>query len=186
MSLSDDLCTECGQLKSTPLEKKPDYSDRKPGKSEEFFSMTRNMLFRYMPFMIIGIVMLSIGASHIGTRVGDTAGIVVAVIDILFIIATVMTAINASKCYVCVYQNCITGKIPANIPCFTKNFTVYLDDIIRVNMHGIGSNSGFSKSFSDSHPIFIIVTTSGPVRIKGISDSQALKIRAYLHAFRRK
>lgn len=189
MSRSDNLCTECGRLKSTPLEPLPDYSDREKGKSQRFFTMGKNLFYRYIliPLILIPAAMMA-GYVVLG-MIFDNISIIKAVSACASVIAIayiILTAVAASKCYVEVYKNCIEGRIPAKIPCFTKHFTVFYDDIIRVNMHGVGMSMSTTRRSSDSHPRFILVTDFGAIDIKGLNDSQAAEIHAHLRAYRRK
>ncbi|MBQ2842050.1 MAG: hypothetical protein IJE72_03345 [Clostridia bacterium] len=190
MSRSDNLCTECGRLKSTPLEPIPDYSDREKGKSQRFFTMGKNLFYRYILFPLVLIPLAGMMGYIILLIVFDNNN---AVADALLMCAgalalvyLILTAVSISKCYVEVYKNCIEGRIPAKIPCFTKHFTVYYDDIVRVNMHGVGMSGSTIKNSSDSHPGFVLVTDFGAIEIKGLTDSQAAEIHALLRAFRRK
>lgn len=184
MSRSDDICTTCGRLKSMPLEPKPDYSNRDPGKSQEFFSLTKNILFRYLPFILLlpfGFLFISLFQAF-----GGYDREVIITVFAVAAVAAIITVISASKCYVSVYKNCITGRIPAKIPCFSKKFTVYYEDIIKLRTQGIGTGSNSFKHSTDSHPKFVIVTKSGAISIKGLTDSQALSVQAYIRAFRDK
>lgn len=184
MSRSDNLCTECGRLKSTPLEPVPDYSNREKGKSQRFFTMGKNLFYRYIfiPLcMFVGFTaMLILLPIHGDFQIAFICAAV------LLLIYCILTAVSISKCYIEVYKNCIEGRIPAKIPCFTKHFTVYYDDIIRVNMHGVGISSNTTRNSSDSHPQFVLITDFGSIDIKGLNDSQAAEIHAILRAYRGK
>lgn len=184
MSFSDNLCTGCGRPKTRPLEPVPDYSDRETGKQQKFFSMTKNLFYRiiFMPLVIAAFItaMLIILPIH-----GETK-IALIVIDILLAVYIVIGFISASKSYITVYKNCIEGRIPAKIPCFTKHFTVYYDDIIKIRMHGVGISSNSTRHSKDSHPTFVIITDFGAIDIKGLTDSQAAVIHAHYRANRDK
>ncbi len=189
MSRSDNLCTECGRLKSTPLEPVPDYSDRDKGKSERFFTMGKNLFYRYILLPLILIPAAVMAGDVVLGMIFDSISIIKAVSVCAAVIALtyiILTAVAASKCYVEVYKNCIEGRIPAKVPCFTKHFIVYYDDIVRVNMHGVGMSMGNARRSSDSYPGFVLVTDFGAIPIKGLNDSQAAEIYAHLHAYRRK
>lgn len=190
MSRSDNLCTECGRLKSTPLEPIPDYSDREKGKSQKFYTMGKNLFYRFILFPLILIPAVWMAGNVILGMIFDSVDVINAILITFMVIAItyiILTAISASKCYVEVYKNCIEGRIPAKIPCFTKHFIVYYDDIVRVNTHGIGMIMGSTtRRSSDSHPGFTLVTDFGAIDIKGLNDSQAAEIHAHIRAFRRK
>lgn len=190
MSRSDNLCTECGRLKSTPLEPVPDYSDREKGKSLRFFTMGKNYFYKYILIPLVLIPAAWMAGYVILGMIFDNDDIVNAAITAFTVIAIayiILAAVTASKCYVEVYKNCIEGRIPAKIPCFTKHFIVYYDDIVRVNTHGIGmSVVSTTRRSSDSHPGFTLITDFGAIDIKGLNDSQAAEIHAHIRAFRRK
>ncbi|MBQ3006490.1 MAG: hypothetical protein IJD78_02910 [Clostridia bacterium] len=191
MSRSDNLCTECGRLKSTPLEPVPDYSDREKGKSLRFFTMGKNYFYKYILFPLVLIPLAGMMGYVILLMISDNnnrfADAVIMCAGVLALIYIILAAITASKCYVEVYKNCIEGRIPAKIPCFTKHFIVYYDDIVRVNVHGIGmSVVSTTRRSSDSHPGFTLITDFGAIDIKGLNDSQAAEIHAHIRAFRRK
>lgn len=190
MSRSDNLCTECGRLKSKPLEPVPDYSDREKGKSDRFFTMGKNYFYKYILFPIVLIPLAGMMGYVVLLMISDNnngfADAVLMCAGILALVYLILAAIAASKCYVEVYRNCIEGRIPAKIPCFTKHFIVYYDDIVRVNMHGVGMSTSTTRRSSDSHPGFILITDFGAIDIKGLNDSQAAEIYAHLHAYRRK
>lgn len=189
MSRSDSLCTECGRLKSTPLEPVPDYSDREKGKSQKFFTMGKNLFYRYILIPLVLTPLAAMMAFTILPMIFDSTDTVNAVLicaAAVVIAYIILTAVSISKCYVEVYKNCIEGRVPAKIPCFTKRFTVFYDDIVRVNMHGVGMSGGTTRNSSDSHPGFTLVTDFGAIKIKGLSDSQAVQIHSYLRAYRGK
>lgn len=189
MSRSDNLCTDCGRLKSTPLEP-VDYTNREKGKSLRFFTMGKNYFYKYILFPLVLIPAAWMASNVILGMIFDSVDIIKAILAAFIFIAIayiILAAITASKCYVEVYKNCIEGRIPAKIPCFTKHFIVYYDDIVRVNVHGIGmSVVSTTRRSSDSHPGFTLVTDFGAIDIKGLNDSQAAEIHAILRAFRRK
>lgn len=189
MSSSDNLCTECGRLKSTPLEPVPNYSGRDKGKSLRFFTMGKNLFYRYILFPLILIPAAWMGCNVVLGMIFDNGDIIQAVlisVTVIIIAYIILTAVSISKCYVEVYKNCIKGRIPAKIPCFTKRFTVFYDDIVRVNMHGVGMSMSTTKRSSDSHPGFVLVTDFGAIDIKGLNDSQAAEIHAVLRSRRGK
>ena len=189
MSSSDNLCTECGRLKTRPLEPVPDYSDREKGKSQRFFTMGKNLFYRFILFPVILIPAVWMAGAVILGKIFDSYDlkqIILTSVIAVMILYIVLTAVSISKCYVEVYKNCIEGRIPAKIPCFTKRFTVFYDDIIRVNSHGIGMSASTTRRSSDSHPRFILVTDFGAINIKGLNDSQAAEIHALLRAYRNK
>ncbi len=190
MSRSDNLCTECGRLKSKQLEPVPDYSSRDKGKSQRFFTMGKNLFYRYILFPLVLIPLAGMMGYVFLLMIFDNnngiADALLMCVGILMLIYFILAAVAASKCYVEVYKNCIEGRIPAKIPCFTKHFIVYYDDIVRVNMHGVGMSMGSAKRSSDSYPGFVLVTDFGAIPIKGLNDSQAAEIYAHLHAYRRK
>lgn len=189
MSSSDNLCTECGRLKSTPLEPVPDYSGRDKGKSLRFFTMGKNLFYRYILFPLILIPAAWMGGNVVLGMIFDSGDIIQAVlisVTVIIIAYIILTAVSISKCYVEVYKNCIEGRIPAKIPCFTKHFTVFYGDIVRVNMHGVGMSMSTTKRSSDSHPGFVLVTDFGAIDIKGLNDSQAAEIHAVLRSRRGK
>lgn len=184
MSRSDDLCTDCGRLKSMPLAPAPDYSDRDSGKSQEFFTMGKNLFYRYI-FIPLGLL-IGITAMLIFLPIHGDFQVALICAAVILLIYTVLTAVSISKCYVEVYKNCLEGRIPAKIPCFTKRFTVYYEDIIKVKVYGVGMSGSTTRNSSDSHPRFTLVTKFGAIRIKGLTDSQAAEIHAYLRAYRGK
>ncbi len=189
MSRSDSLCPECGRLKSTPLEPVPDYSDREKGKSQRFFTMGKNLFYRYILIPLVLIPLAAMMAFTILPMIFDSTGTVNAILTCAAAIVLayiILTAVSISKCYVEVYKNCIEGRIPAKIPCFTKHFIVYYDDIVRVNMHGVGMSMSSTRRSSDSHPGFVLVTDFGAIPVKGLTDSQAAEIHAFLRAYRGK
>lgn len=189
MSFSDNLCTGCGRPKSRPLEPKPDYSDRETGKQQEFFTMGKNLFYKYILFPLI-LVPLAAMMGYIGLLITsldmETIKVVFICATILLLIYIILTAIATSKCYIKVYKNCIEGRIPAKIPCFTKHFIVYYDDIIKIRMHGVGMSTGTTRRSHDSHPGFVIITDFGAIDIKGLNDSQAATIHAHYRANRDK
>ena len=184
MSFSDNLCTGCGRPKSRPLEPKPDYSNRQTGKQQKFFTMTRNLFYRviFVPLVIAA----AITAILIILPIHGENQIVLICADIILAVYVIISFVSASKCHIIIYKNCIEGRIPAKIPCFTKRFTVYYDDIIKIRMHGVGMSSGTTRHSHDSHPAFVIITDFGAINIKGLNDSQAAVIHAHYRANRDK
>ena len=59
------------------------------------------------------LLMISDGNNNFADAVIMCAGV-------LALIYIILAAITASKCYVEVYKNCIEGRIPAKIPCFSR------------------------------------------------------------------
>ena len=189
MSRSDNLCTECGRLKSMQLEPVPDYSGRDKGKSQRFFTMGKNLFYRYILIPLILIPAAVMAGYVVLGMIFDSISIIKAISACASVIAItyiILAAVAASKCYVEVYKNCIEGRIPAKIPCFTKHFTVYYDDIIKIRMHGVGMSSSSTRNSKDSHPTFVIITDFGAIDIKGLTDSQAAVIHAHYRANRDK
>lgn len=184
MSFSDNLCTGCGRPKSRPLEPKPDYSDRQKGKHQDFFTMGKNLFYRII-FVPLSLAAAITAALIILPIHGKTQTALICA-DIILALLTILGFVCASKCYITVYKNCIEGRIPAKIPYFTKHFTVYYDDIIKIRMHGVGISSGTTRHSSDSHPAFVIITDFGAIDIKGLNDSQAATIYAHYRANREK
>lgn len=184
MSFSDTLCTGCGRPKTRPLEPKPDYSDRQTGKQQKFFTMTKNLFYRiiFLPLAIAA----AIAAMLIILPIHGEAEIAFICTDIILAVYVIISFIAASKCHIVIYKNCIEGVIPAKIPCFTKHFTVYYDDIIKIRMHGVGMSSSSTRNSNDSHPTFVIITDFGAINIKGLNDSQAAIIHAHYRANRDK
>lgn len=178
MSHSDNICSGCGRLKSKPLEPKPDYSERKSGKSVDFFSMTKNLIlknsFEHFIVLLIFLILSMFSIFKDETKLFVVCGVS------LIIVSTIITAVSCSRCHVLVYQSCVCGVIPTKIPFITKRFTVYYEDIIKVKAHGIGMSSSTTKHSNDSHPKFVIITDFGAIEIKGLNDTQAIHLRNHI------
>ena len=178
MSRSDNICSSCGKLKSKPLDQKSDYSERKAGRFVDYFPMTKNMLCRYMvPF---GIVVMGIVFFNIVPAIEKE---IMICIDIIAVIVAVLIVISASRSYVSVYSNCVYGIIPCKIPLFTKRFTVYYDDVIKVKAFGMSTNSAMTRHGKDSHPKFVIITDFGAIDIKGLDNTQAIHLRDHIRYY---
>lgn len=184
MSFSDNLCTGCGRPKSRPLEPKPDYSDRQTGKQQEFFTMGKNLFYRiiFIPLSLAAAITVAL----IFLPMKDIIQTALICADVIFALAAILGFVCASKCHIIIYRNCIEGRIPTKFPYFTKHFTVYYDDIIKIRMHGVGMSSSSTRHSHDSHPRFVIITDFGAIEIKGLTDSQAAVIHAHYRANRDK